>query len=218
MTLAPEIAGNEIIAQLTRAGVRVSGGHSAAGYDETLAAIGAGLSCFTHLFNAMPAMASRQPGLLAAALEDDRTWCGLIADGHHVDPAMMRLAQRAKAAGKLMLVTDALACVGANVGGPPDSFSLDGEVIELVDGVCRTADGTLAGSNLTMAQAVGNAVAMLRLPLPEALRMAALYPAQFLGLDHDRGRIAAGYRADLVLLDSDLRVRRSWIAGDMQAH
>jgi N-acetylglucosamine-6-phosphate deacetylase len=133
----------------------------------------------------------------------------VIVDGVHVHPASLRVALKAKPRGKVFLVTDAMPMVGAD----DPSFDLYGETIIAVDGVVRNAAGALAGSALDMASAVRNSVHLLGLPLDEACRMAAQYPAEFLGIGGERGRIAAGYRADLVLLDGEVRVQRSWIGG-----
>jgi N-acetylglucosamine-6-phosphate deacetylase len=135
-------------------------------------------------------------------------------DGFHVHPAALRVALAARPRGKLMLVTDAM----PPVGGESSSFTLDGRRVECRDGRCTTADGTLAGSALDMAAAVRNTVGLLGLPLEEALRMASGYPAAFLGLHRELGRIEAGCRADLAVLDADLRVRETWIGGEREAH
>lgn len=214
VTLAPEMVPPGTINQLSQRGVRVCAGHSAASHEQTAAALAEGLAGFTHLFNAMPALESRNPGIVGAALTDPDSWCGIIVDGHHVHPATLRVALAAKAAGRMMLVTDAMPTVGAAA----QTFQLGGRTVTVADGRCLLADGTLAGSNLDMASAVRNTVTLLAQPLEEALRMASLYPAAFLGMDGQRGRIAPGYCADLVLLDDDLRVRRSWIGGHMMTH
>lgn len=214
LTLAPERVAPEVIRELTARGVRVCAGHTAADYAQTRAALDAGLRGFTHLFNAMTPMQSREPGVVGAALEDAESWCGVIVDGFHVHPATLRVALAAKPRGKLMLVTDAM----PPVGGDSPSFKLDGRRIECRDGRCATSDGTLAGSALDMATAVRNSVGLLGVPLEEALRMASSYPAAFLGLDRELGRIAEGYRADLVVLDADLSVRETWISGDRMMH
>jgi N-acetylglucosamine-6-phosphate deacetylase len=208
VTLAPEVVGSDAIARLTAAGVRVSAGHSAATYDDIRQGLAAGLTGFTHLFNAMTPLTSRAPGVVGAALEDPDSWCGIIVDGHHVHPASARVALAAKPAGRMMLVTDAMSAVGTDA----TSFQLAGETVTVSDGRCTTADGVLAGSNLDMATAVRNAIELLGLPLQEALRMASLYPAGFLGLDQTRGRLAPGYVADLVLLDDAINVQQTWIA------
>jgi N-acetylglucosamine-6-phosphate deacetylase len=157
----------------------------------------------------MAPLAPREPGIVGAALYDPSTWCGIIVDGHHVDPVMLKLALRCKRHDRFMLVTDAM----PHVGSPEPSFVLQGRTIHVKDGVCRDESGTLAGTGLDMATAVRNAVALLNLDLAEAARMASEYPAAFLGLDRELGRIAPGYRANLALLDDDLRVTRTWIEG-----
>jgi N-acetylglucosamine-6-phosphate deacetylase len=209
VSLAPEMVEDAAIRRLAEAGIAVSGAHSAASFERTQAALAAGLSGFTHLFNAMPPLASRAPGIAAAALADPDAWCGIIADGIHVHPAMLRLALGVKPPGKLFLVTDAMTPFGTEA----DSFTLYGAPIARRDGRLVTADGTLAGADLDMPGAIGNCVKLLGLGLDEALRMASLYPAQFLGLADRRGRIAPGYIADLTLLGPELAVLGTWVAG-----
>ena len=209
ITLAPERVPADTIRAMVERGAIVCAGHTAGSYEDTRAGIDAGVSGFTHLYNAMTPLQGREPGVVGAALEDPGTWCGVIVDGVHVHPASLRVAINAKPRGKVFLVTDAMPMVGAD----DPSFDLYGETITAVDGVVRNAAGSLAGSALDMASAVRNTVELLGLPLEEACRMASRYPAEFLGLGDELGRIAPGYRADLVLLDSDLQVRGSWIAG-----
>jgi len=209
LTLAPEMTTTGMIAQLSSSGILISAGHSDANFAQTSAAIAHGVRGFTHLFNAMAPLAPREPGIVGAALYDDSTWCGIIVDGHHVDPVMLKLALRCKRHDRFMLVTDAM----PPVGSPEPSFVLQGRTIHVKDGVCRDENGVLAGTGLDMATAVRNAVSLLGLELAEAARMASEYPAAFLGLDRELGRIAPGYRANLALLDDDLQVRRTWIEG-----
>jgi N-acetylglucosamine-6-phosphate deacetylase len=209
LTLAPEMTTTDMIAQLSSSGILISAGHSDANFAQTSAAIAHGVRGFTHLFNAMAPLAPREPGIVGAALYDDSTWCGIIVDGHHVDPVMLKLALRCKRHDRFMLVTDAM----PPVGSPQPSFVLQGRTIHVKDGVCRDENGVLAGTGLDMATAVRNAVSLLGLELAEAARMASEYPAAFLGLDRELGRIAPGYRANLALLDDDLQVRRTWIEG-----
>ena len=209
ITLAPEQVPPASIRAIVERGGIVAAGHTAGSYDEIRAGIDAGITGFTHLYNAMTPLQGREPGAVGAALEDDDCWCGVIVDGVHVHPASLRVALKAKPRGKVFLVTDAMPMVGAD----DPSFDLYGETIIAVDGVVRNAAGALAGSALDMASAVRNSVHLLGLPLDEACRMAAQYPAEFLGIGGERGRIAAGYRADLVLLDGEVRVQRSWIGG-----
>jgi N-acetylglucosamine-6-phosphate deacetylase len=209
LTLAPDQVPLASIGALAGAGLIVCAGHTAADYETIRAALAAGVRGFTHLFNAMTPFGSREPGVVGAALEDADSWCGIIVDGHHVHPASLRVAIAAKPRGKMLLVTDAMPPVGAD---RPD-YVLNGETIVVRDGICQTAQGVLAGSALDMASAVRNAVQLLGLPLEEAVRMASTYPAEFLGLRESHGRIAPGYRADLVVLDDEYRVRQSWIGG-----
>ncbi len=209
VTMAPEKAAKGTIKTLADKGVLVCAGHTAGNYAHIQSAIDEGLRGFTHLFNAMSPMTHREPGVAGAAMADDTTWCGLIADGYHVHPAVLKVAIRAKATGKIMLVTDAMPTVGAD----DKRFTLGGEEIIAADGRCALADGTLAGSDLDMINAVKNCVEMVGLDLGEALRMASLYPAEFLKLDDKMGRIAQGYQADMILFDDAFNVSRSWING-----
>ena len=209
LTLAPEMTTPEVIAKLAAAGILVSAGHSDASYAETTAAIAHGLRGFTHLFNAMARLEPRDPGIVGAALYDENTWCGIIVDGHHVDPVMLKLALRCKRHDRFMLVTDGMPTVGST----NSTFVLQGRTIRVVDGICRDENGTLAGTTLDMAAAVRNAVTLLGLGIAEAARMASEYPAEFLGLGGELGRIAPGYRANLVLMDTEFKVQRTWIEG-----
>jgi len=213
VTLAPERTGMDAVARLSSAGVLVCAGHTAGDYATIMEACRHGLRGFTHLYNAMPPLAGRDPGPVGAALDSQGTWCGLIVDGHHVSDAALRIAIAAKGAERMMLVTDAMSVTGTDLAG----FELHGRRIYRKDGRLTTEDGTLAGSDLDMAGAVRNTVQRLGLSLPDALRMASLHPAAFLRLDHELGRIAPGYRASLVLLDDDLQVQDTWIDGEAQA-
>jgi N-acetylglucosamine-6-phosphate deacetylase len=208
VTLAPEVVPQGFIAQLVAADVRVSLGHSMASYRQTRAAMAEGLSGFTHLFNAMRPLASREPGPIAQALESTDAWYGLIVDGVHVDPAMLRLALRGL--GHPLLVTDAMPPVGGGRAG----FTLHGESIAVRDGCCLTNDGKLAGTVLDMATSVRNCIHLLGVPLPNALRLASANPATFIGLEHVLGKLAPGHRADLVAFDpDDITVLATWVAG-----
>jgi N-acetylglucosamine-6-phosphate deacetylase len=208
VTLAPEQVPRGFIAKLVSGDVRVALGHSMATYAQTQAALAEGLTGFTHLFNAMRPLASREPGPIAAALEAPNSWFGMIVDGLHVDPAVLRLALRGLA--HPMLVTDAM----PPVGSPQSVFTLYAEPIEVRDGRCLRGDGTLAGSVLDMASAVRNCVDLLDVPLTDALRFASTNPANFLGLGQLLGKLAPGYRADLVAFDpSNIEVVTTWVAG-----
>ncbi len=212
LTLAPETTSPRMIADLTAAGVLVSAGHTNANYDVVAPALAAGLRGFTHLFNAMSQLGGRTPGTVGSALDDDASWCGIIADGHHVHPASMRIALRCKGRDRLMLVTDAMPSVGSLL----KSFELMGKTIIVKDGVCVGPDGTLAGSDLDMATAFRNARSVFKLDLPDLSRLASGNAAEFLGLEHEIGFIRPGTRADLVLMNNELHVRQCWIGGNPQ--
>ena len=209
VTLAPEMTTPVLIASLKAAGVVVSAGHTNATYRQIQAALQHGLTGFTHLFNAMSQLTGREPGVVGAALDDADSWCGIIVDGHHVDPAVLRIALRCKRHDRFMLVTDAMPSVGAD----EKSFSLQGRTISAAHGRLVDENGTLAGADIDMATSVRNAVELLGLEIDEAARMASQYPAEFLGLGAELGRIAPGYRANLVLVDDDLGVVETWIDG-----
>jgi N-acetylglucosamine-6-phosphate deacetylase len=208
ITLAPEEMPKGVITALAKAGARVCLGHTLATYEQTCAAMIEGLSGFTHLFNAMPPLLSRDPGPVAAALESPRAFYGMIVDGEHVAPAALRAALRG--AGNPMLVTDSM----PPVGGSRKSFSLYGDEIAVRAGGLRRKDGTLAGAFLTMAQAVNNCVQMLGLRLEEALPLASRNPAEFLGLGERLGQFAPGFRADMVAFHpAPVEVIETWVAG-----
>jgi N-acetylglucosamine-6-phosphate deacetylase len=209
VTLAPEMTRPQMIRKLVDSGIIVSAGHTNGTYDEIMEAIAHGMTGFTHLFNAMSQLTGREPGAVGAALDDPDSWCGIIVDGHHVAPVVLRIALRSKRHDRFMLVTDAMPSVGA----PNKAFKLQGRPISVADNMCVDEDGRLAGSDIDMATAVRNAPEMLAVDFAEAARMASTYPAEFLGLQRELGRIAAGYRADLVLVDDDVNVIETWIAG-----
>ncbi len=209
LTVAPEKVPGRVIKKLVDAGVRVCAGHSDASFAEMEHAFAHGVKGITHLFNAMSPFQGREPGVVGAALADPDCWCGIILDGFHVHPASIRVVTAAKQRGKVILVTDAMATVGAKI----KEFWLNGELIKAADGKCATAAGVLAGSDLDMAAAVRNCLSMLDFNLEEALRMASLYPAEFIGLAGKIGRLQPGYDEDLVLLNKQLRVEKTWIGG-----
>lgn len=209
VTLAPELAPPRAIAALVKGGIVVAAGHTLATYDEMQLAIEEGLSGVTHLFNAMTQMESRAPGVVGASLDSDLV-CGIIADGHHVHPASLRAAYRAKGSEGLMLVTDAMPTVGSRI----KEFTVSGTDVTASEGMLRAGDGTLAGSDLDMASAVRNCVELMQVDLGSASRMASATPAKFIGIGNACGKISVGYRADLVHLDDMLNVRNVWIAGE----
>jgi N-acetylglucosamine-6-phosphate deacetylase len=208
VTLAPECTTPAIIRALTDAGVIVSAGHTNATFDELQPAFAAGLRGFTHLFNAMSPMTSREPGAVGAALANADSWVGLIVDGHHVHPEVLKIALRAKRRDRFMLVSDAMPSVGSAV----KEFRIQGKRITVQGDKIVDEDGRLAGAHLHMAGAVRNTVDMLGVPLADALRLASANPAAFLKLS-DVGHIAPGQRANLALVDEELNVSSTWIDG-----
>lgn len=209
VTVAPENITPEQIRALVDADVIVCLGHSNADGATVQAAIAAGATGFTHLYNAMSPLTSREPGMVGVALADASTWCGIILDGHHVHPTAAKLAIAAKPRGKMLIVTDAMSPVGTTA---TEFDFFDGKVTR--DGNKLTAEtGQLAGSVLDMAGAVQYAITELEVTEAEALRMASLYPAQFLGIAAERGQISVGAVADLVLLDAQGQVKQCFLAG-----
>src|SRR5689334_16641374 len=209
VTLAPECVPAGFVRTLAAAGVRVSIGHSEAPAAVVMRAVADGATGVTHLFNAMPPLSAREPGIIGAALAERRLTAGLIVDGIHVDPVSVRAAFAAKGVDRIALVTDAMPTVGASL----DRFELMGRTVKLADGRLTSEEGTLAGAHLDMVSAVRNAVRLAQLPLEDALRAASLTPARFLGLDHERGVLTQGARADLVALDQELTVVATWVDG-----
>lgn len=212
VTVAPECISPDQIRRVVDAGVIVSAGHSDADYDRVRAAVDAGVTGFTHLFNAMSQLTNRAPGMVGAALEDPRTYAGIIVDGHHLHPATFRVAVAAKGPERLMLVTDAMPTVGAE----EREFLLQGRSIRREGDRLVSVDGVLAGSTLTMAAAFANAVDQGSLSLTEVARMASGTAAAFLGLARETGAIAVGLRANLVQMRDDFTVIRTWIDGKPQ--
>jgi N-acetylglucosamine-6-phosphate deacetylase len=209
VTLAPERAELAVLAELAAAGIILAAGHTDATGAQIAAAQRHGLSGFTHLFNAMSQLSAREPGTVGAALADDDSFCGIIVDGKHVDPRVLKVALRAKRHDRFMLVSDAMPAVG----NPTTTFTLQGRTIRVVDDYCVDEHGTLAGTALDMSRAVRNAVSLLGLPMAEAVRMASDNPARFLKLGASQGRIAPGLRADFAIADSDGKVHETWIGG-----
>jgi N-acetylglucosamine-6-phosphate deacetylase len=209
LTLAPEMTDTDTLRALADAGIILSAGHTNATHAEVKLALGHGLRGFTHLFNAMSQLGNREPGVVGAALEDSGSWCGIIVDGVHVDPVVLRLALRCKPAERFMLVSDAMPNVGADIS----EFTLAGKRIVVRDGKLLDEAGTLAGASLHMAGAVANAVRLLDVDVARAARMASANPAAFLELDAELGRIEPGYRASLILADDRLNVLETWIDG-----
>jgi N-acetylglucosamine-6-phosphate deacetylase len=204
VTLAPEMVEEKVVKQLSEAGIVVSAGHSDATFEQALAGFDRGVTMVTHLFNAMSPWLGRSPGLVGATFSRPEVYAGIIADGHHVHYGSLRLAKAIKG-NRLILVSDATPPVGTTLS----SFMIGGQEVFYQNGRCVSADGTLGGSALTLMEAVQNCVVYGGLDLAEALRMASLYPAQALGLDHSLGLLQPGYRANIVLFNAqNFRVER----------
>ncbi|MHA0914869.1 N-acetylglucosamine-6-phosphate deacetylase [Kosakonia cowanii] len=209
ITLAPEVAGCEVIRKLAGAGIVVSAGHSNATLNEAKAGFRAGITFATHLYNAMPYITGREPGLAGAVLDDTDVYCGVIADGLHVDYVNIRNAKRLKG-DKLCLVTDATAPAGAHI----DQFIFAGKTIYYRNGLCVDENGTLSGSALTMIEGVRNLVEHVGIALDEALRMATLYPARAIGVDKKLGTLAAGKVANLTAFTRDYEIIKTIVNGN----
>lgn len=212
VTVAPELSGAQKLVRLAAGrGVLVSLGHSAADRGAALAALDIGARGVTHLFNAMGPLHHREPGLPGVALSDARVVCGVIADGRHVHPDVVRFAFAVLGPKRLYLTTDAIAAAGMGSG----EYALAGRRVGLEDGVPRLDDGTIAGSVLEMDEAVRNVVEFAACTLPEAVEMASTTPAHLAGVGDRKGRIAPGYDADLVALAGDgLGVEAAWVGGE----
>ncbi len=209
ITLAPENTTPEILRALSDAGAIIAAGHTNADYAQMHDALANGVTGFTHLFNAMTPMQSRAPGVVGAALEDEKSWCGIIADARHVSPVTLKIALRCKPLSKFILVTDAM----PTVGDTKDFFMLQGQKITVKDGVCQSVGGTLAGSHLNMLQAVNNTISMLNIAPEDALNMASRNAANFMGLGETVGTIKAGQVASFVALNDKFEIDRVWIDG-----
>ncbi|MCQ8231769.1 N-acetylglucosamine-6-phosphate deacetylase [Pectobacterium carotovorum] len=209
ITLAPEEVEPSVIRQLTAAGIIVSAGHSNATWEQAKQGFSAGIRFATHLFNAMPYLTGREPGLVGAIYDATEVYCGIIADGRHVDWANIRNSKRIKG-DKLVLVTDATAPAGADI----DQFIFAGKTIYYRDGICVDEHGTLSGSALTMIEAVRNSVEHAGIALDEAIRMATLYPARAIGVDKQLGSIESGKVANLTVFDRDYHILKTFVNGN----
>ncbi|NWJ45731.1 MAG: N-acetylglucosamine-6-phosphate deacetylase [Chloroflexi bacterium] len=202
MTLAPELVGAlEVANWLHEKGIIVSAGHTAATYEEGLVAFESGIRLVTHLFNAMPSLHHRKPGIVGVSLAAKDTFCGIIVDGIHLHPGIVRLVYRLKGAANILLVTDAM----AGMGMPPGKYVLGGQEVIVTDKTARLANfaGTLAGSILTLNQAIANMIVYTDCSVAEAVGMASLNPARLLGIDKRKGRLEAGYDADIAVFKPD---------------
>lgn len=210
LTLAPEQPGAlQAIQKLSSQGVVISIGHSNATMEEAMAGIQAGARYATHLYNAMRSMQHRDPGLVGALLTSEQVTCGIIADGIHVHPRMVKLAYLALGQTRITLVTDAMAAMGM----PPGNYVIGDQDVIVDQTTARLTNGTLAGSILRMDQAVRNMVNFTGCSPAEAVRMASTTPAEVLGIDHETGHLRPGYRADFVILDNHLNILQTYIAG-----
>lgn len=210
VTIAPEQPeALEAIAWLKERGVVVSAGHTGATFAQAADAVDAGVRHFTHCFNAMTGLHHREPGVVGAAMYHEQLSTELIADGIHVHPAVMKILYRVKSAGKLALVSDSMRAAALGDG----SYDLGGQEVHVHGAEAKLADGTLAGSILTLNRAVGNMVTLSGVPVPEAVEMASLTPATILGIADRKGRLAAGFDADIVVLGKDFTVQSTFVAG-----
>ena len=212
VTLAPETVSTADITRMVNLGIKVCLGHTNADFDTAQKAVDAGATGFTHLFNAMSPLQGREPGVVGCALLNDNTQCGLIVDGHHVDYASCLLAIKTKPVGGIFLVTDAMPPVGTNM----KEFPLYDRTVYVENGKLTSTTGELAGSSLDMATAVKNTHLELKIPLDESIRMASLYPAQYLYKNNhlSRGELKVGMQADMTVLNNDFSVVSTWIDGE----
>jgi N-acetylglucosamine-6-phosphate deacetylase len=210
VTLAPELPGAlEVVGLLASRGVLVSAGHSLATYEEAQAGFDAGIRYATHLFNAMPPFHHRDPGLIAAALLDERVTVGIMADGLHVHPAPVEVVWRVAGPDRVNVVTDAMAALGM----PPGSYWL-GDYATVVDEIgAQLPDGTLAGCILPLDAVIRNFVAYSGCSLFEALTTITTTPARLLGVGHERGTLTVGAAADVVLMTSEMQIKTTLIDG-----
>jgi N-acetylglucosamine-6-phosphate deacetylase len=214
VTLAPELPGGlELIRRLAAQGIVVSAGHSMATFAQAQAGFAAGTRYGTHLFNTMPPLAHREPGLPGALLATAGQVIGLIPDGTHVHPGLIKIVWAAKGPREVNLVSDAMAALGMALG----RYRLNDFDVIVTEKDARLADGTLAGSVLPLDQAVRNLIAFTGCGLAEALATVTTTPADLLGIGHARGRIRPGMVADLVLLKPDLRVEATICGGEIMA-
>ncbi|MDO8588328.1 MAG: N-acetylglucosamine-6-phosphate deacetylase [Armatimonadota bacterium] len=208
MAVASELPGAiDLIKELCAMGVTVSLAHTDASYDEARAAFDAGATSLTHTYNAMRPLRHREPGVLAAALLDDRVTAELIWDNYHVHEAAARIAIKLKGPDRIALISDAVSAAGLTDG----DYFLGGQPIRVEGGLARLASGTIAGSTITIIDAVRNAAKYF--PLRDVIKMATLSPARSIGADDRKGRIAVGYDADVVLLNRDLSVDAVFLKG-----
>jgi N-acetylglucosamine-6-phosphate deacetylase len=211
VTLAPELPGSaDVIKTLIAGEVIISAGHSMASYDEAMNSFEKGIRCGTHLYNAMPPLLHRDPGLAGALLTRPELVVGLIADGIHCHPGMLQLAWRSKGPSGIILVTDAMGAMGM----PPGKYKFTGFEITVDPSSARLSDGTLAGSILTMDKSLQNMISWLQLKLEDVIPSLTSTPASLLGIPN-KGNLVSGADADLVLLTETGQVLKTWIGGQM---
>lgn len=210
ITAAPEVEGvSDLIRAGKEAGVEFAVGHTSATYEQVLEAVELGLHQATHTFNGMPGLNHRAPGALGAVLSDDRIWAQVITDGIHVHPAIVKLLIKVKGINRTIIITDAIRATGM----PDGDYALGDQMVHVKDGVARTDRGGLAGSTLTMDQALRNVMEFADLSLSQALPMVTRVPAASIGFDDRKGFIAPGFDADIVVLDQSHQVRMTMVAG-----
>ena len=209
LTVAPETVSTKDVARLTQSGVVLWGGHSDATYEEASAALGAGMTGFTHLHNAMSQMQSRAPGMVGAALAHGEAYVGLIGDGHHVHPAVIKTTVKAKLKDKVVLVTDSMQTTGTD----QTTFQIGGRTVYVRDGRCTDKKGVLAGAHLGMIEAVRNVADFAEISFPSAVQFATENPSDSIGLGHKFGRIQEGFVASFLVLDAHHQVEQTWIDG-----
>lgn len=209
LTMAPELFGAApCMDAAKKAGLVVSMGHTDATYEQARAAIASGTRHATHVYNAMRPFTHRDPGVIGAVLTSPEVSAELIADGIHVDEVAMKILLQAKGAGRVILISDGISATGM----PDGKYMLGGMEVTVTQGVCRNAEGKLAGSTLTLDRALRNIVA-LGVPFAEAVRMLTLNPAKLLGIEFKKGALRNGADADIVLLDETLHIRQVWTRG-----
>ncbi|WP_160060351.1 N-acetylglucosamine-6-phosphate deacetylase [Psychromonas sp. L1A2] len=216
ITLAPEMTPDNVITQLSNAGIVVSLGHSNGTYQQATNAIKHGASCATHLFNAMSSITGREPGIVGAVY-DNNIYAGIIVDGFHVDYVNVRLSKKIMG-DKLILVTDATAPAGADIDLFGNQFDFVGTTVYYKDGKCFGEDGTLGGSAVTMIESIQQCVKFVGIPLDEAIRMATLYPAKAISVEHKLGSIHSGKIANLAIFNNDYQVTATVVNGLYTRH
>ena len=214
LTVAPEAVSSEQITRLSKAGAIISLGHTDCTFNQAADAVRAGATCATHLFNAMSPLGGREPGLVGAVLDTGKLFSGIIADGFHVNKTSINLALRAKEApGALFLVSDAMSTVGSD----QKHFFLNDRLIARSQGKLILEDGTLAGADINLSDAVKYMVNVVGISQDDAIRMASLIPAKVLGVESEIGCLAPDARADFLWMKNDLEIEKVWVGGNEQS-